>query len=354
MATFSISNIRVSAISASVPSAIAKNIEHPSISQDDITKFIESTGVAERRVAAKNECASDLCIAAAEKIFSVKNVDKNDIEILIFISQTGDYRLPVTSAIIQDRLGLSKSCIAFDIPLGCSGYVYGLSVISGMMNACNLKKGLLLAGDTISKEVSSLDKSAEPLFGDAGTATLLEYDENCAPILFDLGTDGSGYKSIIIPNGGARNAFSADSLIMREFEGGIKRNDCHIVLDGMDVFAFGINQAPKTVNTLMQHFSLKDDDVDYYIFHQANKMMNDRINKKLKLLSEKTPSSLKHFGNTSSATIPLTIISNLEHSQTANARMILCGFGVGLSWGTVYLKFDEHIFLSFNETTAGE
>ena len=352
MATFSVPDIRIAAIAASVPATILKNIEHPTIPREDIEKFINTTGVHEKRAAAANECTSDLCIAAAERVFADSGIEKSDIDIVVFVSQTADYRLPVTSTIIQDRLGLPKTAIAFDIPLGCSGYVYGLSVIAGMMKACGLKKGLLLAGDTTSKIVSKTDKSADPLFGDAGSATILEYNTNCAPMLFDLGSDGSGYKTIIIPDGGARNGFSPESLEVKKVEEGINRSACDVILEGMDVFGFGISQAPKTVKELMTHFELTDEHVDYYIFHQANKMMNDRINKKLKLPQEKVPETLTRFGNTSAATVPLTIIEGIDRKKAANARMIMCGFGVGLSWGTVYAQLDNCVLSELVETHA--
>jgi len=341
MANFSVPGVKISAIVASAPGKTARNTEHPTIPLEDITKFIDTTGVYERRIAAPGECTSDLCFAAAERLFDATGTNRNDIDVLVFVSQTADYRLPVTSTILQHRLGLPKSCIAFDVPLGCSGYVYGLSVVAGMLKGCGLKKGLLLAGDTISKEVSPRDKSVEPLFGDAGSATLLETDTNCAPILFNLGSDGEGYPSIIIPAGGSRIAASAETMVDKAYDGGIFRNDCQLALEGMDVFSFGISHGPKTVNELMQHFSLTDEQVDHYIFHQANKMMNDRIVKKLKIAPAKAPQSLRHFGNTSSANIPLTIVTELDRAAAGNEAMVLCGFGVGLSWGTAYVQLNN-------------
>lgn len=354
MATFSVPDIRIAGISASVPGKVLKNIEHPTIPREDIEKFIQTTGVQEKRAAAPAECTSDLCIAAAERLFANCGIDKSEIDIVVFVTQTADYRLPVTSTIIQDRMGLPKTAIAFDIPLGCSGYTYGLSVVAGMMKSCGLRKGLLLAGDTTSKIVSKTDKSADPLFGDAGSATILEYKPGCAPLLFDLGSDGSGYQTIIIPDGGARNGFKEDSLQVKGISEGISRTACDVILDGMDVFTFGISQAPKTVKELMTHFELTDEQVDYYIFHQANKMMNDRINKKLKLAQEKVPESLTHFGNTSAATVPLTIITGIDKEKAANSRLIMCGFGVGLSWGTVYAQLDNCVLSDLVETNTSE
>ena len=339
MATFTISDISVKGISCCVPKNKQLNRDLSLMSFDEIEKFIDSTGVEERRIADENTCTSDLCFHAAEKLISDLNWRKDEIEILVFVSQTADYITPVTSTILQDRLGLSTNCLAFDVPLGCSGYVYGMSIISGMMKATGLKKGLLLAGDTVSKIISESDKSTLPLFGDAGSATALELTNDKSYMMYDLGSDGSGYKAIIIPDGGSRNRINNDSLQVEKFDGGIERSGCDLVLHGMDVFSFGISQGPKTVNMLLNRFDINKDDIDYFVFHQANMMMNKMIAKKLKLPIEKVPFSLKNFGNTSSATIPLTIVSELKSKiEGKQADLLMCGFGVGLSWGTMLAK----------------
>jgi 3-oxoacyl-[acyl-carrier-protein] synthase-3 len=338
MATFSVNNIAIKGISCCVPKNMERNIDLDILAEDEIQKFIDVTGVEERRVAAKEICTSDLCCEAAEKVIKDLNWQKEEIEILVFVSQTADYILPISATILQDRLGLPTSCIAFDVPLGCSGYVYGLSILASMMKTTGIKKGLLLAGDTISKIVSKTDKSTLPLFGDAGSATALELSDN-AELLFDLGSDGAGYKTIIVPDGGSRNRINSDSLQVQTIEKGIERSSCDLVLDGMDVFSFGITQAPKTVNKLIAAFELDKDQIDYFVFHQANMMMNKMIAKKLKLPLEKVPYSLKNFGNTSSATIPLTIVSELKEAVLNKpSNLIMCGFGVGLSWGTMLAK----------------
>jgi 3-oxoacyl-[acyl-carrier-protein] synthase-3 len=342
VATFSISNIKISGLSCCVPKNIERNIDIPFMTSDEIEQFIEATGISERRVAEKNVCTSDLCFSAAEKLLLDLNWNKNDVEILIFVTQSADYILPVTSTLLQNRLGLSNNCLAFDIPLGCSGYVYGMSIISGLMNASKFKKGLLLVGDTSTKLLSKLDKSTLPLFGDAGTATAFVYDENADDILFDLGSDGSGSNAIIIKDGGARNRITHESLEYKSFDDGIQRNNCQLVLEGMDVFSFGISQAPKTIKLLSEKYSLDFNLIDYFVFHQANLMMNKMIVKKLKIPSEKVPYSLYEFGNTSSATIPLTIATKLKDELTnAKKQLICCGFGVGLSWGSVKVTFDD-------------
>lgn len=342
MATFSVNNIAIKGISCCVPKNTERNIDLDILTQEEIQKFIDATGVEERRIATKEICTSDLCCEAAEKLIKDLNWQKEEIEILVFVSQTADYILPVSAAVLQDRLGLSTNCIAFDVPLGCSGYVYGMSIIASMMNSTGIKKGLLLAGDTSSKLLSKSDKSTVPLFGDGGSATAFQLDEKADTLLFDLGTDGSGYKTIIVNDGGSRNRTNSESLTYHTISPGIERNACQLILDGMDVFSFGISQAPKTVNKLIEKFEIDKDAINHFVFHQANLMMNKMIVKKLKLPVEKVPYSLKEFGNTSSTTIPLTIVTELKDSLTNTSQdLILCGFGVGLSWGTAKIRLDN-------------
>lgn len=321
MAFIKVENISIIGMATSVP-------KQTSINSNE--KFISTTGVAEKRVTDKTVCASDLCLESAKKLLSDLSIDNNDIGVLIFVSQTPDYKLPVTSTILQYKLGLSQECLCLDIPLGCSGYVYGLATISSLMRIGKIKKGLLLVGDTISREVDSNDQSTEPLFGDAGTATLLSYDEDSNPMLFGLGSDGEGYESIIIPNSGSR---CTNSEINK------------LCLNGIDVFNFGTNKVPKVVNQFIDNFGLDKDSIDHFVFHQANKFMNDKIYKKLDIDISKTSSSLKNFGNTSSATIPLTVVTELG-GIAENSSILFCGFGVGLSWGTFYTKTNNNIFCS--------
>jgi len=342
MASFSIPNVKLVGISACVPKNKVVNMEHPYFSAEQMSAFVKSTGVKERRVATAEQTTSDLCYEAAEKLIAEIGWEKSEIDVLILVTQTADYRLPVTSAILQDKLGLPTTCLAMDIPLGCSGYIYGISTIASLLSHGALKKGLLLVGETNSKVVSPFDKSTEPLFGDAGTASAFMYDTTASAIPFDLGTDGSGYKAIIIPAGGSRNIADEKSLEYIDVEEGIKRNQCSLVMDGMDVFSFGISKAPSTVKALMALAQKDVEDVDFYVFHQANLFMNTKIVKKLKLPEEKVPYSLGEYGNTSSATIPLTIVSQLKEKLTnQKASILCCGFGVGLSWGTCLLNADN-------------
>ena len=204
------------------------------------------------------------------------------------------------------------------------------------------KKGLLLAGDTSTVTKSPKDKSTYPLFGDGGTATALEYSEGNQGLRVHTATDGKGYKAIIIPDGGFRNFYSPSSLIENEYEDGIIRNNLQTSLDGPGVFIFAISKAPKSILGLMEHFKINIDKVDYFVLHQANKILNEKIRTKLKLPAEKVPYSIDEYGNTSSSSIPLTMVTRLRQQLiSGHCNILTCGFGVGLSWGTVYLETEQ-------------
>ncbi len=344
MSFLNIPNVSITGIASCVPHEKIENISSSIFdSAEDANRFVETTGIARRRVVGKSGiCTSDLCIEAAEKLIESKKWLKDEIDCLVFVTQTPDYILPATSCIIQDRLGLSKDCYAIDISLGCSGWVYGLSVIASLMQSGMFKKGLLLAGDTTTVTKSPKDKSTFPLFGDAGTATAIEFIENAIGFKFHFGTDGSGFESIMIKDGGFRHPFSVESLEEKDFPGGIIRNDLQSVLNGANVFTFGIGRAPKSVKALTEKFGINLENVDFAVFHQANKMMNEKIRNKLNLSEEKVPYSIADFGNTSSASIPLTMNLKLkEQLSNHKNRIIACGFGVGLSWGTVYFEIEN-------------
>lgn len=344
MAFIDINNVKVTGISACVPLTSEENSELSVFdSVEDGQKFINSTGVERRRIANESITTSDLCFYAAEKLIEEIGWEKESIDCLVFVSQTPDYILPATSCILQDRLKLSEECYTLDISLGCSGWVYGMSIISNLISNGSIKRGLLLCGDTTLRSASKFDKSTYPLFGDAGTATALCYSLG-ATMNYHLATDGSGYNAIIIPDGGYRNPFTEDSLIYKDIEPGITRHNLHSILNGMDVFSFGITKAPQSINMLLEKISKQREEIDYFTFHQANKFMNEKIRKKLKLDVVQVPYSLTNFGNTSSASIPITMVTELrEELKTKKLKHIACGFGVGLSWGSIYFETEEII-----------
>lgn len=224
MALFSIPNVAVRGVSACVPSTIDRNKESKIHSPEEIEKLIESIGVEEKRIADDKTCTSDLCCQAAEKLIDELGWDKNEIEGLVFVSQTPDYILPATSCILQERLGLPKECFTLDISLGCSGWVYGMNTLSALVATGGIRKALLLVGDTTSKTTCREDKSSWPLFGDAGTATALEYSAEATVQTYHAASDGSGSDAIKILDGGYRNGFTERSLCYQTLTGGARRH----------------------------------------------------------------------------------------------------------------------------------
>lgn len=337
MAFLEYNNIRIAGISVGVPKNIVSNLELTDISKDyDSASFVEVTGVKERRIGELT--VSDLALPAVLKLIEELGWEKSEIDGLVVVTQHGDYIVPATSCILQDKIGLTKECMALDISLGCSGWVYGLSVLAGMMSNGVMRKCLLVCGDA-RRRVEFND----PLFGFAATVTALEYKAGADGFKFHLGTDGSGYDAIIIPDGGARNQITESSFVAQEIDGRMY-TPLQSRMKGMDVFSFGITTAPKSVKKLAEHYGFDYLSYDYLVLHQANMKMNKMIAKKLKFAPEKVPSSMWNFGNTSSASIPLTIATQLrDRCVNGTVKLLCCGFGVGLSWGTVAFETDRII-----------
>lgn len=335
MAFLKFNNSRIVGIAAGVP----KHVE-PTISTTEVydaKEYIETTGILEKRFS-NDFTTSDLCQGATERLIEDLDWNKDEIDGLIFVSQTPDYILPATSCVLHGKLGLKKYCACLDISLGCSGWVYGLSVALSLLESGNMKKVILLAGDARKHAIEEPDQ----LFGYAGTATAIEFNpEKAKPIMMELGSDGTGYDAIIRPGGGTRNPFNEHSLDLEDCEDGRKRHALQTRMKGMDVFAFGITTAPKSIKKLGKEYDFDYESYDYFVFHQANRMMNETIRKKLKLAEDKVPYSMTHFGNTSSASIPVTIVTSLKDKLSDHKKIIGCAFGVGLSWGTVVFETDN-------------
>lgn len=298
-----------------------------------INKFIKTTGVEGRYSANPRQCTSDFCFAAAEKVLAEKKIPREEIGVLIFVTQTSDYRIPSTACVLQNRLGLSTSCIAFDVNLGCSGFTYGINIVGSLLMSTQTKYGLLLAGDTSAREKSQkirrkFGHSAELLFGDSGTATLIENTAS-DPLLISSHTDGAGYKAIIAPYEGFRNADCPAS----------ETPGTH--MDEIEVFNFATSEATGQINDYMEKQEKSPEDYDCLVLHQANLMILKRIGKKTGFPKEKVLISLDRFGNTSSSSIPITLV--YKYGECDDERMInalCCGFGVGLSWSTVALPIN--------------
>ena len=308
--------------------------------EEEVRKVVDKVGVTERRFADENTCASDLCFAAAEKLIADNGIDRGEIDLLVFLSQTPDYRMPATSILLQDRLGLPMTTMAFDISLGCSGFINALSIVYAMMQNHGFRKALLLDGETRSKVYSRKDRREAFIFGDAGVAALVERDEKFGDSHFSLNSDGSRGDLIMIRGGGYRNMSSTETLkekVVDEY--GNIRSDEQGYMNGADVFNFVIVEVPKDIRHLMAVTGEDIQSMDYYVFHQANAFINSYIAKKMKLSKERIPWTIQKYGNTSSVSVPLTIVSELKDKMHGQKKLLMSAFGVGMAWATAIVPF---------------
>ena len=341
MAFLTYQGIGITAMAAAVPKHIINNYEYTEYFPiDQVKEVVDKVGIYERRFADENTCSSDLCFAAAEKLFEDNNIDRSEVDLLIFISQTPDYRMPATSITLQHRLGLPGSCIAFDINLGCSAFMYGLSVAYGMMQGGHIRKALILDGETRSKVYSPKDRRSAFIFGDAGVAALIECNERFGKSYFSLNSDGSRADLIMIKGGGYRHMSSSETLqekVVDEY--GNIRSDEHGYMNGGDVFNFVIREVPRDIKKTLAYADKTADSFDYIIFHQANNFINSYIARKMKLDISKIPSTIEKYGNTSSVSVPLTIVSELKGKIEGNKELLMSAFGVGMTWATGIVPF---------------
>lgn len=351
MSFVSVNHISLKGLAASVPSNTYINMDYSHVPVEERELFIKTTGIKERRVASEGMSTSDLCYEPAKQLLEKLNWNKEDVDVIIMVTQSPDYFIPGSAVILQHKLGFKKSCLAFDINLGCSGYVYGLYVLGNLLSSGQLKKGLLLAGDKSTVSTAFTDKSAYPLFGDAGSATALEYDLNAETMYFNLASDGAGKDAITIEHGGSRHGIKKDTFDLIDIEPGISREKRHLKLDGIEIFNFALREVSANVNELYSKANQNMNDTDLYIFHQANKLINESVRKKLKVTDvSKVLYSLEKYGNTSSASIPLTMVTEARNQlSTKNNNLCLSGFGVGFSWGSALIKTTHLVCLPLIE-----
>jgi 3-oxoacyl-[acyl-carrier-protein] synthase-3 len=337
MATIRFKNVGITAISACVPPRIFSNYDLGyMVPADNLEKLVSSIGIKEKRLAENDVTSSDLCYKAAKKLMDDNKIDPSSIDLLIFLSLTPDYITPPTSSILQHRLGLPNSTAGLDMSLACSGFVYALSTAYAYASMPGIDRVLVLVGETMSKLANPRDKINFPLYGDAGTACLVEKGDFKESV-FVLTVDGEGEDIVKIPHGGFRNPLTADSLVDKEREEGNFRRDVDITMDGLETFNHAVSAIPKQVKLLMKETNITSEDVDYLVSHQANKFMIDFIIKRLKFDPEKAPFCLSKYGNTSCASIPLTIVSELEGKLDGVKRILLSAIGAGWSFGTAYI-----------------
>jgi 3-oxoacyl-[acyl-carrier-protein] synthase-3 len=330
-------------VSTCVPSRRFDNLtDTTEFAPDEVRKVVGMAGVTARRVADDSICSSDLCFGAADQLLRELDVDRSTIDVLIMATQTQDYLMPSTSCLLQQRLGLPMTCAAFDLNLGCSAYVYGLWLASSLLSSAGIRKVLLLNGETPTRYADRGDRSVALLFGDAGSATLLESREaGNEEWSFVLHTDGSGYEDLIIRAGGFRDRFNPDP------------RQHSVAMNGSNVFNFTIRTIPPLIRDTLQIAGLEADAVDYYIFHQSNRFIMNHLVKKLGLPAERAPIILDQFGNTGGPSVPLTITQGaLERPADRALRLMLLGYGVGLSWGSALVDLDPSARLTHCEWTG--
>ena len=317
-------------------------------SAEAIEKFIEATGIEERRVVKSNECASDLCEKAAQQIFSETDLKPEDIDVLVFVCQTPDYKSPGTSIILQDKLGLNKDTIVYDVNMSCSGFIHGMLMAYSFLQMPSINNVMVLVGDTLSKWTSPKDKSTGMLLGDAGIASVFTKGSQFGESYISMQTDGSNYESVMIIAGQSRMPSSEETLRMREYEDGSVRNLEQVIMNGSDVFSFAISELPKDIKRLLQYAGKTIDDVDKYAFHQANNFMTNYIAKKSKANPDKILHSIQKYGNTAGTSIPLCLVEN-RNLINENESFLMNAIGAGFTYGTVLLNIADCKILPLTE-----
>lgn len=332
----------IKAISYYLPTNVLSNqVIENDFPEWSIDKISEKTGIENRYISAENETSGDMAVQAANKLFEEHKIDKSTVDYLILCTQSPDYFLPTTACIIQDRLGLSTSVGAFDMNLGCSGYIYGLGLAKGLIASGQAKNILFITSETYSKFIHPKDKSNKTIFGDAAAATLISSESGFAEILnFDYGTDGKGAENLIVKNGGLRNFKKKSVESVDEYDN--YHSDDNLYMNGSEIFLFTLSSVPTLIkNTLMKN-RLERETIDLFILHQANKFMLDNLKKKAKIEDEKFYIHIQDCGNTVSSTIPIALYhAQLENKLILNNNVLLAGFGVGYSWGGTVLKIVE-------------
>lgn len=349
MALWEIKNVALRGVTGTVPNHAVKTADFDIFTQEEADIFDNTVGIKNRYIGPEEICASDLCFDAATRLIAALDWEKESIDVLIFASVTGDYKTPPTSGILQHRLGLPTSTFVLDVPMGCCGSVYAINIAGNLLSSGSAKRALLLVGDTALRMGSMKDKSRVPLFGDCGTAMALEYDPTTSEIVIDFNTLGEKYQALMTPHGGFRHPITEESFKEENFGNGIIRAPKDTLINGMDVLSFAISRPPISIKNLMERCQLNTENVDYFLIHQANKLIVDRIVKKLKLPLDKVPYDLQEFGNLGGASIPMLMTYNLADDLQSRPLTLVCSaFGLGLTWATMLMRTNCIKVLSIN------
>jgi 3-oxoacyl-[acyl-carrier-protein] synthase-3 len=339
-----IDNINIVAITSWLPQ---ESLEMDSLQTEygekEVANIIKVTGIERSRIATLGDTASDMCFRAASYLLEQERIDKDDIDGLVFVSQTTDYILPATSICLQDRLGLSKETICLDIHYGCSGYIYGIFQAALWIQSKVCKNVMVLAGDTTSRMIHPKDKSLRMVFGDCGTATLVTGGSH--PMGISIHSDGSGFDRLIVPAGGFRTPATEETSLLKYDEDGNGRTDNNLFMDGMAIFNFAISNVHKDINELIEKkMGWQKEAVGLFALHQANKFIVNYIQKKLKVTIGKVPINVRNYGNTGPASIPLLFSDVCSKTIYNLDKVIMCGFGVGLSWSSIACNMSDTKF----------
>lgn len=347
MITADFSNLRIAGIASAVPLKCVQAHEYDdAFGEETVSKNMEVTGVKQSFHTSENQTVSDLMYVAAQRLINELSINPASIGVLLFVAAYPDYITPSTSCVLQSRLGLSTDCVAFDINLGCSGYVYGLQTLCAILQTSSAKRGLLLVGDTCSKVLSPLDRS-RMLFGDGGSATLVEKGETLDDFHFALKTDGTRFKTIVVPAGGFRNRTASRERTPRA--DGNTRSDYDIFMDGTNTFGFTMTDVPQLALEFMKFYGYSADDFDAFILHQPNLFILKHLMKRIKAPLAKMPVSLDRYGNTGACSIPLSIC-DAYHDDSGVKKLFIYGFGVGLSWACASVSVDTRYVYPIEHT----
>lgn len=343
-------NFEIKAIATSIPAQIFHFFSlYEDFGQKNIDAIIKTTGISNVRLADDKTTASDLCFNAAQELLNTISLDKSAIDGLVFVSQTRDYILPQTSHVLQSRLGLNETTFCIDIPLGCSGYVHGILQAALLLNSTSCENILVLAGDTTSKMINPKDRSVRMIFGDAGSATLVSRSDHIG--YFEIMSDGSGADRLIVPAGGYRKPSNSKTSIAKEAEDGNMRSENDMFMDGLEIFNFMINRVPQFIESMLETLTWTKDQLDLLALHQPNAFVLNYLRKRLKLEPGKVPTVIEGFGNTGPTTLPLIFSEKGESLSKLSGlnKVIMAGFGVGLSWAGFSCDLSRTTFIKPKE-----
>ena len=348
MISFKFDNIELTGLACCVPDNCETLDKYVDVfGREAVDNFMYKTGVQQRYIAKGGQTSSDLAYVAATKLLDEKQINRADVGVLVFVTQTPDYRLPATSYVLQDRLGLSEDCMCFDVNHGCSGYTYGLGILSSMLKSSDAKYGLLLTGDVISQYMAPEDKSVCMLMADGGSATLLQKKDNAAYINIGYESDGSSFKAVMIPSGASRNTNGDTKRTLWSCDGNV-RSDYDLVMNGLEVFSYALLNVPRFVKKYLDAVDRTPNDYDAFVMHQANLYLMRQLAEKIGFQIEKTLVSVDRYGNTSVNSIPISIVDTFSSPPPVcklASRLLLCSFGGGMSLGLVDIDMSNTVII---------